>query len=260
MQQSLTAPYDGPFEVVSRHQNGFRLRFPGRGTDIVALSRLKPAIVARENERDEEDDNDVTPPSPPPPGRPPGLRTRQPAPTTRQTRSSTRQQQQQQPRQQQQHQQPTTSEPNNSSNSSQTPCSSRDVPGEPIPDSPPPLPPRRQRRQEPSPERLTDPTGRVDIPQDPNLASGPDPPGEQILADAFTHLPDPLNRDPRDLDQPLVPSAPSNSNPSEGSVQGGANKKKKTLSFSNPKSGHFSYRRPRPDINFLKQVLSEFNN
>ena len=259
LQQSLTAPYDGPFEVVSRHQNGFRLRFPGRGTDIVALARLKPAIVAPENERDEEDDNDVTPPSPPPPGRPPGLRTRQPAPTTRQTRSSTRQQQQQQqqPRQQQQHQQPTTSEPNSSSNSSQTPCSSRDVPGEPIPDSPPPLPPRRQRRQEPSPERLTDPTGRVDIPQDPNLASGPDPPGEQILADAFTHLPDPLNRDPRDLDQPLVPSAPSNSNPSEGSVQGGVPRNKRTLSFSNPKKGHFSYRRRRPDVNFLRQVISE---
>ena len=74
LQQSLTAPYEGPFEVISRHPNGFRLRFPGRGTDIVALARLKPAIVAQEQERDEEDDNDVTPPSPPPPGRPPNSR------------------------------------------------------------------------------------------------------------------------------------------------------------------------------------------
>ena len=91
VQPSLTAPYEGPYEVVSRHPNGFRLCLPGRGTDIVALARLKPAIVALDEQRDEEVDNDVTPPSPPPPGRPPGVRTRQPAPTTRQTRSSTQQ-------------------------------------------------------------------------------------------------------------------------------------------------------------------------
>ena len=54
VQPSLTAPYEGPFEVISRHANGFRLRFPGRGTDIIALSRLKPAIVALDEERDEE--------------------------------------------------------------------------------------------------------------------------------------------------------------------------------------------------------------
>ena len=259
VQPSLTAPYEGPYEVVSRHPNGFRLRFPGRGTDIVALSRLKPAIVSLDQERDEEDVNDPTPPSPPPPGRPPGLRTRQPAPTTRQTRSST-QQQQQQPRQQQpqqQQQQTTTHEPNGSSGDSQIPCSSRDVPGEPLQDSPPPLPPRRTRRQrEPSPE-TRDPTGRVVVPDDPNLASCPEPPGEQILSEAFPHLPDPISRDPRDTDQPLVPPSSSNSNPVANDNQGGVPKKKKTLSFSNPKRGHFSYRRPRPDISALRRILSE---
>ena len=141
---------------------------------------------------------------------------------------------------------------------SKSPCSSRDVPGEPIPDSPPPPPPRRQRRQrDPSPETI-DPTGRVEIPEDPNLASGPGPSGEQILAEAFPHLPDPLNRDPRDLDQPLVPPAPSNSNPDNGNTLGGA-KKKKTLSFSNPKKGNFSYRRRKPDVSFLQRVLSNLN-
>ena len=54
VQPSLTAPYEGPYEVVSRHSNGFRLRLPGRGTDIVALARLKPAFVASDEQRDED--------------------------------------------------------------------------------------------------------------------------------------------------------------------------------------------------------------
>ena len=266
LQPSLTAPYEGPFRVISRHPNGFRLEFPGRNSDIVALARLKPAIVAPEEERDEEDQNDVTPPSPPPPGRPPGLRTRQPAPTSRQTRSSTQQQQQQQqrqqqqPRQQQQQQRSTTTdEPNDGSHSSQLPCSSRDVPGEPLPVSPPPLPPRRSRRQrEPSPE-LVDPTGRVDIPDDPNIASAPGLVAEQTLADAFPHLPDPLSRDPRDLDQPLVPPAPPappTTPPPDGTDQGGA-RRQRVLSFSKPKKGNFSFRRRKPDVSFLHQLISD---
>ena len=256
LQPSLTAPYEGPFRVISRHPNGFRLEFPGRNSDIVALARLKPAIVAQEEERDEEDANDVTPPSPPPPGRPPGLRTRQPAPTSRQTRSAT-QQQQQQPRQQQQQQRsPTTDEPNDSSHNSQIPGSSRDAPGEPIPDSPPPLPPRRiqRRRREPSPE-LIDPSGRVDVPDDPNLATVPDLVGEQTLADAFPHLPDPLSRDPRDVDQPLVPPAAPTPPPTDGGNQGGV--RRRVLSFSRPQKGNFSYRRRRPDVSALRAFLNE---
>ena len=260
VQPSLTAPYEGPYEVISRHPNGFRLRLPGRGTDIVALARLKPAIVAPDDQRDEDADEDVVPPSPPPPGRPPGIRTRQPAPTTRQTRSSTQQQQQQQPRQQQQQpQHQTTDEPNSSSaTASQAPCSSRDVPGEPLPDSPPPPPlpprrPRRQRQRDDSP--AVDPTGRVNVPDDPNLSTCPDLVGEQIIADAFPHLPDPLSRDPRDVNQPLAPPRePTEQNAPQR--QGGAGRQK-VLSFSNPKKGNFSYRRRRPDINALKAILAD---
>ena len=260
VQPSLTAPYEGPYKVLARTPTGFRLQFPGRGTDIVALSRLKPAITARDDERDEDDEDDVTPPSPPPPGRPPGIRTRHPAPTTRQTRSSTQQQQQQprqqsqqQQQQQQRHRQPsTTSEPNSSSQTSQVPCSSRDVPGEPLPDTPPPSR-RPRRRRDPSPETI-DPTGRVEVPDDPNLSTCPDPVGEQILADALPHLPGPLNRDPRDIDQPLLPPPPSNPAPSDN-PQGGASRK--VLSFSNPKKGNFSFRRRRPDVNALRKILSE---
>ena len=252
VQPSLTAPYEGPYKVIARTPTGFRLQFPGRGTDIVALARLKPAFIAEEEERDEEDTNDITPPSPPPPGRPPGLRTRQPAPTTRQTRSAT--QQQQRSRQQQPS---TTTEPNESSVPSQQPCSSRDVPGEPLPASPPPLPPRQSRRQrQPSPEAV-DPTGRVQCPDDPNLASCPGPVGEQALAEAFPHLPCDLSRDPNDIDQPLVAARPVEGRRAEDTPPQGGVRKEKVLSFSNPKKGNFSYRRRRPDVSALRKILSE---
>ena len=103
-----------------------------------------------------------------------------------------------------------------------------------------------------------DPSGRVDIPDDPNLASGPGLAGEQALMDAFPHLPDNLSRDPRDRDQPLVPPSSSSSQSEADSTDnrhGGA--PKRVLSFSNPKPGHFSFQRRRPDINFLQQILSD---
>ena len=243
LQQSLTAPYSGPFRVLERLPTGYRIQLPGRNSDIVALSRLKPAFVADDNDA-EDDPNDVTPPSPPPPGRPPGIRTRVPAPTTRVTRSATRQGNDSEPIRQV---------------PSQQPCSSRDVPGEPLPDSPP-LPPPRQRpsrRRQPSPDVAVDPTGRIEVPDDPNLSICPDPVGETILADAFPHLPDPLSRDPADVDQPLAPTNPNPQQPAElpnSNPQGGA-KKSKVLSFSNPKKGNFSYRRKRPDVSAINQLI-----
>ena len=84
IQPSLSAPYSGPYRVVSRTALAFRVSIPGRGTEAISISRVKPAILS--------DDNDIVednvPPSPPPPGRPPGLRTRTPAPTDRRTRSN----------------------------------------------------------------------------------------------------------------------------------------------------------------------------
>ena len=268
LQPSLTAPYEGPYRVISRHPNGFRIQLPGRDSDIVALARLKPAIVAEEEERDEEDENDVTPPSPPPPGRPPGVRTRQPEPTSRQTRSSSNQQQQQsqqqqqQPRQQQQQRQQqrgrSTNEPNDGSTSSQAPCSSRDVPGEPLPDSPPPLPPRRSRRQRDCPIEPRDTTGQIEAPE----VSNPTPSSDPIDGHSSS--------DPRDMDQSMVPPspphphrvAPTDSNSSTNQQtdssdrQGGA-RRPRVLSFSNPQKGNFSFRRRRPDVSALKKILSE---
>ena len=85
---SLASPYVGPFRVIDRNQVNFKVAMPGRGSEAVAIARIKPAVIA-------VDDVEVDPPAPPrPPGRPPGPRTRQPQPTSRQTRSQRRQRRQ----------------------------------------------------------------------------------------------------------------------------------------------------------------------
>ena len=87
VQPTLSAPYEGPFRVISRSERGFRVSFPGRGIETVAQARLKPAYVSLTDE--DVDSNPSTPPSPPPPGRRPGIRTRFPQPTDRETRPTT---------------------------------------------------------------------------------------------------------------------------------------------------------------------------
>ena len=59
---------------------------PGRGTESVALARIKPANIEADDPEGEDLPAPVTPPSPPRPGRPPGWRSRPPAPTDRRTR------------------------------------------------------------------------------------------------------------------------------------------------------------------------------
>ena len=95
LQLSLTAPYDGPFKVLARNRNGYRIQFPRRRSDIIAQSRLKPAFGSCNDieaaERQEQDLEDQQPPSPPLPGHLPSIRTRQPEETSRVTRSQSRQ-------------------------------------------------------------------------------------------------------------------------------------------------------------------------
>ena len=243
LQPSLTAPYAGPYKVLQRHANGYRIEIPGRDSDVINLSRLKPAFISTDEEANDEDRLNITPPSPPPPGRPPGLRTRVPETTTRVTRSaSQRHRGENEPFRQQQADQP---------------CSSRDVPGEPLPDSPPPPPPNRRRRVVRSPADTdfpVDPTGRVECPDDPNLPTCPDPVGETILAEAFPQLPDPICRDPADVSQPSVPAEPASSAPqADSNRQGGA--RKRVLSFSKPTKGNFSYRRRKPDVSAIAKLI-----
>ena len=95
VQPSLTAPYEGPYGVVGRTAHGMKVNLPGRGTETVALARIKPAFVSNEQDQDEEpqdSDNDA-PPSPHPPGGSPGRRTgpptnQRPPASDRSTRSA----------------------------------------------------------------------------------------------------------------------------------------------------------------------------
>ena len=87
VQSSLASPYIGPYRVVSRSAHNFKLSIPGKGTETVAIARLKPAVTSDDAEEDPD------PPTPPPPGRRPGIRTRQPQQTTRTTRQQTQERQ-----------------------------------------------------------------------------------------------------------------------------------------------------------------------
>ena len=244
VQPSLTAPYDGPFKVLQRHETGFRIRFPGRNSDVIALARLKPAIVAADDPNEDnqgEDRDDIEPPSPPPPGRRPGPRTRIPEPSTRVTRSAA--QQAATSSTTAGHNEPFRSDPPRNNRSTSRPVT------------------RQQPTRDADSFETIDPTGRVEIPDDNNLPAGPSIVQEAILAEAFPYLPDPICRDPKDVGQPLVPNnpGPSTSAPTQGGAtsapsQGGANRRR-VLSFSNPKQGNFSYRRRRPDVSALQAIL-----
>ena len=241
LQPSLTAPYDGPFKILARHETGFRVQFPGRNSDIVALARLKPAIVAADDPANESDDeqDDIVPPSPPPPGRRPGPRTRMPQPTSRVTRSATqRNAASSQPAEANEPIRSTTSNSNRPSAAATSAAT---------------LAPARDAES----FETVDPTGRVEIPDDNNLPVGPSVVQENILAEAFPHLPDPMSRDPNDLQQPTLGpfAAPSSSGRSN---QGGA--KTRVHSFSNPQKGNFSYRRRRPDVSALNELLKTLND
>ena len=86
VQPCFAAPYSGPYRVVSRKDTYFKVAMPGRGTESVALARIKPANIEADDPEGEDLPAPVTPPSPPRPGRPPGWRSRPPAPTDRRTR------------------------------------------------------------------------------------------------------------------------------------------------------------------------------
>ena len=248
VQPSLTAPYDGPFRVLEKKECGFRIQFPGRQSDIVALARLKPAFVNRDGHADENDPDqeldDNIPPSPPPPGRRPGLRTRRPEPTTRVTRSQ---------RYVIDSQRPSTSAAANEPTCVQPPSSPpRNVPRHRSPsptsvgsgnDSQP------LSQSFPSSPIIRDPQFPDGCPDDTNLAIDPTPPRD--WPDWITSRPSHSQEArARQTDSNVVNDQTENNEPQ----QGGA--KKKALSFSKPKPGNFSYRRRRPDINALRNILN----
>lgn len=63
---ALKPPYDGPYEILERHDKYFKLQLPLR-TSNVSIDRLKPAYILNEDtERAEFKRTAIAPPSPPP--------------------------------------------------------------------------------------------------------------------------------------------------------------------------------------------------
>ena len=83
---SLASPYLGPFRVISRNDVNFKVAIPGRQSEVVAISRIKPAICS------DDDAEEAAPDPPPPPGRRPRppRRRREDATTPPDTRRSLR--------------------------------------------------------------------------------------------------------------------------------------------------------------------------
>ena len=248
VQPSLSAPYEGPFRVVSRLPTGYYVRLSRGRTERIALNRLKPAHVSREQDNDEEpqDLDDEGPPSPRPPGRRPGIRTRQPDPTTRQTRSSTRA-----------GREPPQSAGESTSNNAPAsrPLRSRvpnidafNIPSEPtLPPGPThPIDAPSQPDSRPAPNPLAnDPV--------PSSSSAPPPalPDEEVEPTRETGFFAPLDPSaPRpEVSGPQLPSSLRTARPPSGN---------RVRFFSDPRpsdpprEGHrFSARRPRPDVSVI---------
>ena len=213
VQSTLSSPYIGPYRVVSRNNVNFKVAIPGRQTETVSISRVKPAIL------DADADEDPPAADPPLPGRPPRRPRRQPEATTRQTRQDHRR---------------------------------RSPSPQDVRDAPPPPSPTPHVSQPPS--RSTQPS-----------VSGHG--GVTASTASSTRLPDSLWSDQVEDELNDVPrasggevsSAPSTSTPTATSREpevapAPPEPGKKTLSFSRPRPGHFSYRR-RPDVNALNALV-----
>ena len=258
VQPTLTTPYDGPYRVIDRTPNGFRIEFPGRPSDIVALARLRPAIMSpgdNQGERDiQQDLDDAAPPSPPPPGRRPGVRTRVPQPTDRVTRSAAAQR-------------PADPEPSFPENEP-IPCSSRSVP-----EPPAEIQPSDSNHGAPGETASQDPTETNPVAEETCLTSGQDPampdsspasprshvtPTVPVRARVFT------SREERTFSNrggpvPVpAPEQPSQRPAAATQHQGGVPVRRRVLSFSKPQPGNFSHRRRRPDVSALNAVIQSY--
>ena len=218
VQSTLASPYLGPYRVTSRNAHNFRVAIPGRQTETVAISRVKPAVIDADAEED--------PPAadPPPPGRRPRRpQHQQPDQPARQTRRRRQQQQQSQ--------------------------DSRDPSPPPSPSLPVPQPPYR------SSQPSTSGHGGAASSTTPSSPRRHQPWSEQV-EDFFNDVP----RDAENMEgeAPSAPSTPTPvATPTEPEVTLAASKTgKRTLSFSRPRPGNFSYqKRKRPDVSAVNALV-----
>ena len=254
----LTQPFVGPYRVDSHTQTGVKIHLPGRGTDEIALARVKPAHAENADPDQTVDDleNEV-PPSPPPPGRRPGPRTRQPEPTSRTTR--------QRSRIDVQNPNPLSFDPGEGT-SAQARAQSSPVES----DSEDEHLRRLKRLRTPAIE-----SGSESPPtDDPATPASPGSPSDN--SDPFDgHVPAAKKLSPCPCDEP---SAPCNEPPRFFTKQSERKFSKqkvpdvrqpeepknptprpKTFSFSKPKPGNFSYRK-RPDVNAFFNLIHDHLN
>ena len=274
IQPSFGAPYSGPHKIISREESSYRIAMPGGRPENISISRLKPAIMPTD-----ENDLELTPsppPSPPRPGRRPRPPRNPPPATSRRTRSDTR----------------NDNEPPNDELDERlnrlrnVPEDSSHEPNDDVEAEPPETPPpqrERQRQRATSPfsdegtysdvasPRPLPPVVLQSPPASPQLSipdphDGHVPPNENLASCPCDPPAGPCAPNPRrftskrqrtfsDRGGP-VPHFQANNDPSPDIGQ----RPKSTLSFSNPKPGNFSYRRRRPDVNALRQLLLTLND
>ena len=219
VQSTLSSPYLGPYRVVSRNQHNFKVAIPGRQTETVSISRVKPAVIDVDAEED--------PPAadPPLPGRPPRRpQTRHPDPTTRQTRQDRRRRQ---------------PSPQGSQDVS-APSSSPSHVTQPLPRSPQPS---------------TSGHGGVAAPTSPSRRR-PLPLWSEEVEEELNDVQQDV--DTGEGEAPSAPSTPTPAAAPAGPEVTPAPPRhaQKTFSFSRPRPGNFSYqKRRRPDVSALNSLV-----
>ena len=232
VQPSLSAPYTGPYRVISRNEVNFKVAIPGRSAEVVSISRVKPVYS------DEADAEDAVPASPPPPGRPPRP-PRNPPPPRQPSRRRRR-----------------------------TTGDARDdpPPPPPLPPHTPPAedeydvasPPIRRNRRRRRPQRIeSDDEGAVEHRDPSPVPVVPNPPSEHIVDTTDADLPPPdwfdmSNEADAEAPPPAspiavpTPAAADGSSPEALRPQQAVPRAPRIRLFSHPKKGNFSYRPPPP--------------
>ena len=256
----LTAPYQGPFRIEEKTQTGVKVHIPGKGIEEIALARVKPAYAENaDNEQSFDDLEDQRPPSPPPPGRPPGPRTRLPEPTSRVTR--------QQSRSVVTNPNPLSFDPGEGTSAqarAQFSSSDQDSEDEHLSRL------RRLRRntvdsdsENPNSNQPTQtPPSTADVP-DP--FEGHAPPNENLSSCPCEEPTAPCNDAPprfftKNNERTFSKRRHEPSRPRPDETANQPSTRPRTLSFSNPKPGNFSYRRKRPDVNAFYNLIHDHLN
>ena len=222
---TLSSPYVGPFRVISRDHQNFKIAVPGRTNEVVAISRIKPAFSSEDAAEEAE------PPSPPPPGRRPGPRQKSPLMQTPPPA----------PRRNRRRRRPGHGDSQNSVPNSSPPRQSPDVPTfspprhSPDADEDIQSPIRRSRSCRPRRIESDDEVDHQPSSVDPFQSD------DEFFGDADPAPPPPpmSPTPPTDWFSPPVSPEPPAARPPEK-----ANPPRRRL-FSNPRPGDFSYR-PRP--------------